>query len=91
MGISAILTVVSEQFIPIHVTTERSEVERTCAAFEIHGIPIMIEHMLISGYIDRNANYPGYRILTARSSEQKARAIIGRAITARAELGAMAA
>lgn len=89
--LSGDITLVTEKFIAIHVTTERAEVERTCAAFETHGIPMMVEHVLMSGYIDPNARYPGYRILTARSSEQQARAIIGRAITARAEIGAIAA
>lgn len=71
---------VTERFIPVQVTTERAEVERTCAALEASSIPVLVEHISVTSASDERDAYPGYRILTARSSEQRARAIIGRAM-----------
>jgi len=81
VGEQAIVTHVSENFVIIQVTTERTEVERTCAALEAFSIPVMVEHVLLNDSpfaLGLQEAASGYRIFTARSSEQQARSILGR-------------
>lgn len=83
----------TERFVTIQITTQRSEVERTCAVFEENCIPVLVEHLspaatrfcLRSSNLS-DADYPvglpefGFRILTAVSTEQQARALLGRSL-----------
>ena len=81
VGEQAIVSHVSENFVIIQITTERAEVERTCAALEAFSIPVMVEHVLLNESpftLGLQEAASEYRILTAHSSEQQARSILGR-------------
>jgi hypothetical protein len=92
-SVSGDIPLVTERFVTIQITTERSEVERTCAVFEEHCIPVLVEHLSpdATRFALRSKNAAaagiqgglpefGFRILTAVSTEQRARALIGRSL-----------
>ena len=63
-----------DKFILLTVTSERNIANRTCAALEDAGIPVMIEHEVVSEELDEGA---GFRVLVPSQFTQAAMKLAG--------------
>lgn len=67
-----------DKFILLTVTSERTIANRTCAALEDAGIPVMIEHEVVSQECDEGA---GFRVLVPSQFTQAAMKLTGAAVS----------